>query len=534
MLEASRAPLFEALIQYMERRQHTFHVPGHKNGQVYAQELGKREQVEELDWIYNLLQDVMRYDVTEITGTDDLHQPTGAIRDAQELAAACFGAEQTYFLVNGTTVGNLALILTCCTQPGDLLIVQRNVHKSVLHGLMLAGARAVFVAPRIDKISGLAVSPTAETIRLALERYPEAKGVLLCNPNYYGMGTELRGIAELVHQHGKPLLVDEAHGAHYGLHPELPASALQSGADGVVQSTHKMLSSLTMSAMLHVQGQRIDRSLLQQRLAMVQSSSPSYPLMASLDASRRWVHTRGANAFTRGLAAAACFRGSLRQLPRFELLPRPSDAGAAYSTLDPFKVAVCDRTGELTGFDLQTRLEALGCVPEMADSRYVVLLFSLGSTKEDAEALLQAFRQIDKDLGRDPEELPMFHEEHSVRSHSPLELEVHHSALDMDDTKAIKDMLADVAMDSLVSAPVPFSLVPPVEEMRESVLLEAAEHRIAAEMIIPYPPGIPVVYPGETISTSVWQMLSKLSLQGAKCQGVGDPTLRTIQVLKNK
>ncbi|WP_411829743.1 aminotransferase class I/II-fold pyridoxal phosphate-dependent enzyme, partial [Paenibacillus favisporus] len=287
-----RAPIYEMMQEMKDKAYSSFHVPGHKKGQAYTESGGA-----------GFLQDVLQVDLTEITGTDDLHHPEGVIREAQALAADCFGAEESFFLVGGSTSGNIALILTVCSKPGDLLIVQRNVHKSVIHGLMLAGAKAVFIQPEPDPVSGLAVAPSEETVTAALAAYPQAKGVLVTMPNYYGMGSDLAPLAEACHQHGVPLLVDEAHGAHYGQHPRLPGSALASGADGVVQSTHKMLAALTMGAMLHVQGPRIDRGLLRQRLAMVQSSSPSYPIMGSLDLARRLLHVQGAGAFTAGLAA---------------------------------------------------------------------------------------------------------------------------------------------------------------------------------------------------------------------------------------
>ncbi|CAH0122701.1 Arginine decarboxylase [Paenibacillus sp. CECT 9249] len=508
MLHSQRAPLYEALVSYHLRQNATFHVPGHKNGQAYDAGPASERCDEEI----GLLREVMKIDVTEISGTDDLHQPEGVIREAQELAAACFGAEETHFLVGGSTVGNLALILTCCTEPGDLLIVQRNVHKSVLHGLMLAGARAVFVAPRLDPRSGLATAPAPEAVRRALERYPAAKGVLLCSPNYYGMGIDLRPLAQLAHEHGKPLLVDEAHGAHYGLHPALPDSALQCGADGVVQSTHKMLSALTMGAMLHVQGPRLDRALLKQRLTMLQSSSPSYPLMASLDVSRRFVHSRGPLAFERGLEAALEFRRRMERLPQFALLgPAQSDA---YASLDPFKAVVSDRTGAYSGYELQALLEDRGCVPEMSDARHVVLAFGLGSTPEDTDRLFAAFRDIAETIGR---------EAGSRITNGPAPDE-----LRREEPPATPRPAAGTG----VSDPVPFGMRPYREDEIEAVPLAAAAGRIAAEMAIPYPPGIPLVYPGELIAEQTQAALATVMERGAKCQGVQDPTLRTIRVFK--
>ncbi|BCG56588.1 hypothetical protein PUR_00130 [Paenibacillus sp. URB8-2] len=247
--ERKSAPLYEMLECYKAEGKISFHVPGHKNGQAYR-----------MDQSAGFLDEVMTADITEISGSDDLHDPGGVILEAQRLAADCFGAEESFFLVGGSTAGNLALILTVCAEPGAVLLVQRNVHKSVIHGLMLAGARAVFLDPLLDESSGLAVAPAEETVRKALAAWPEAAGLLVTMPNYYGMGTDLAPLARACHDSGVPLLVDEAHGAHYGQHPELPAGALSCGADGVVQSTHKMLAAMTMGAMLHVQGPRLDRA----------------------------------------------------------------------------------------------------------------------------------------------------------------------------------------------------------------------------------------------------------------------------------
>ncbi|MEF2968773.1 aminotransferase class I/II-fold pyridoxal phosphate-dependent enzyme [Paenibacillus sp. M1] len=506
------APLYEALLQYKARGDVSFHVPGHKNGTSYrGKDLGGE------------LAQVMSIDVTEITGTDDLHHPEGVIREAQRLAAEAFGAEETFFLVGGSTAGNLALILSVCTAPGDVLLVQRNVHKSVIHGLMLAHAHAVFLAPQHDAASGLATIPSERTVREALRRYPGAKGVLLTHPNYYGMGAALAPLAALCHASGVPLLVDEAHGAHYGLHPALPESALRAGADGVVQSTHKMLTALTMGAMLHVQGGLLDRGLLRQRLAMVQSSSPSYPIMASLDVSRSLIQTHGPAFFAEGLSAAGRLRRGVQSFARLGVL-EPGARGeiAAYATQDPFKVVVYDKAGLVSGYELQEKLEASGCVPEMCDDRHVVLALGPGTSEVDADRVLKALEQIDAEVG----------DGLNRRDEGPV-LGPREESL-FSTWNILSNRKEDGVPDDAISAPVAFDLRPLLPDETEAIPLEESAGRRAAEMIIPYPPGIPLVYPGEEITAGTTAKLLGLREAKAKCQGAADPGLRTIRVMKNR
>lgn len=495
-LDKHRAPLYEALLKYKSSRQRTYHVPGHKNGQVYS------------DAYSRFMQDILSIDVTEITGTDDLHHPEGVILEAQHLAADCFGAEESYWLVGGSTSGNMALLLTVCTEPGDLILVQRNVHKSVLHGLMLAGAQAVFMLPEMDHQSGLATAPSVETVMASLEAYPQAKAVLITMPNYYGMGFSIQSIATICHQFHVPLLVDEAHGAHYGMHPDVPASALSAGADGVVQSTHKMLSAMTMGAMLHVQGERINRTLLKQRLSMIQSSSPSYPLMASLDLARRHLHVHGAEAFTAGLAAVDTAKRGIQSMPRYGILQPQTTAAAGYTAQDPFKLVIYDKSGDLSGYELQRELEAHGCMPEMSDDRYVVLLFSLGSTEEDAMHLLGALMHIS--LEKEPR-----NKDSTEANNSPVST-------------------WNILQSDVYSCPVPFDMRTRTEEDTESVELSKCAGRRAAEMVIPYPPGIPILYPGELIGEAMQERLIALRNAGAKCQGTRDSSLNQLLVIQEK
>lgn len=497
------APLYDALVQYVMRRDISFHVPGHKDG-VAFHSLGEMD---------HLLTSVMKIDVTEISGIDDLHHPEGVIQLAQEQAADFFGADETFFLVGGSTVGNLALILTVCSKPGDIVLVQRNVHKSVIHGLMLAGAQAVFLAPQMDEMSGLPTIPSLGTVQRALDYYPEAKGVLITHPNYYGMGTTITPLSDLCHQYGIPLLVDEAHGAHYGLHKDVPPSALSAGADGVVQSTHKMLCSLTMSAMLHVQGEWIDRRILRQRLTMVQSSSPSYPLMASLDLSRSILQSQGECAFEEGLDAAALLRSEIEQhYPRMGIIhPKSSNSinnDNTYLFQDPFKVVMYDKLRQWSGYELQSKLESYGCIPEMSDDRYVVLALSLGTTEADVRRLLLTLQWINEN--------------------EPVFTDCDHS---MSSTTEVSTW--NINIDHTVSEPVIFGMTSVTDEEATMVDLEKAEGEVAADMIVPYPPGIPLLYPGERITPATAASLDSLRIAKAKCHGATDPTLQKIRIYRS-
>ncbi|MFB6366470.1 aminotransferase class I/II-fold pyridoxal phosphate-dependent enzyme [Paenibacillus elgii] len=485
-----RAPLYEALAAHRESGALSFHVPGHKSeAQGYAEAEPDFRQI-------------LLLDRTEITGLDDLHHPEEAIKEAQTLAAACFGADETFFLVNGSTAGNLAMILATCRR-GDLLLVQRDAHKSVIHGLMLAGAQAVFISPLWEPESGLSMGVAVEDVEQALNRYPEAKGLLVTNPSYYGITSDLKVLSGLLDNRGKVLLVDEAHGAHFGFHPDVPASALSCGADAVVQSTHKMLTAMTMGAMLHVQGSRIHRGAVRKALAMVQSSSPSYPIMASLDLSRRMLQEDGGERIERGLSAVRSAIAHLSVHSRWHarnLTERMLQIGCRQ---DPFKIALYDASGRLDGFALKERLEQQGCFPELADPMHVLLAFSLASTEAAAQRLIEALEQIDEETwDKESETKPGLWETEAAAQR--------------------------------ISEPVTFDWEAIHEETEKKVTVPVAEcsGRIAAEMIVPYPPGIPVLYPGERITERTAAHLMRLAVLGSRFHGHDVTASGTVPVLE--
>jgi arginine decarboxylase len=281
MLDQTTAPLLEALKIYTQQRHAPFYAPGHKRGQGIPQSLRDL-----------LGASVFRADLPELPNLDNLFAPESVIQAAQELAAEAFGAEQTWFLVNGSTAGVMAAILATCA-TGDKIILPRNIHQSAIAGLILSGAVPIFINPEYDPTIDLAYSITPTAVAAALKRYPDAKAVMMLYPTYEGVCGDVSAIAQLTHQHNIPLLVDEAHGPHFAFHPDLPPSALSAGADLSVQSTHKVLGAMTQASMLHVQGNRIDRERLSKALQLVQSTSPNYLLLAYLDAARQQMALQG-------------------------------------------------------------------------------------------------------------------------------------------------------------------------------------------------------------------------------------------------
>lgn len=505
-----RAPLWEAMLAYRNGKPARFHVPGHKGGAGLAGEAR------------DLLAGVHEVDVTELSGLDDLHHAEGVIAEAERLAAACFGAERTRFLVGGSTAGNLALILAVC-KPGDVLLVQRDAHKSVYNGLMLAGARAVLLAPRIDSACGLPCGLRLSDVEAALSRYPEAKGLLLTDPNYYGFGTDLAPIVEAAHRRGVPVLVDAAHGAHYGFHPDVPASPLAAGADGVVQSTHKMLTAMTMGAMLHLQGSLIDREGVDRALSAIQSSSPSYPIMASLDLARRQIALERHDLFGRALEYARRLRTALSAMPWVELAEPAGLSGRAGNgspagpvTRDPFKITFRDRTGTLGGEALAEQLEKRGCYPEMADPLYVTLALGLSTSSAEIDKLSDAmhdiyvtFRLREKELGTPAKNITI----------SPF------LAIDPDGSDSAGDSGAgcDPAGGEQLKAvpePVAFRFHPSGSTEWQRVLPEEAVGAVCGRAIVPYPPGVPLLVPGERITDEAVRRLKGWRSAGLRIHGL--------------
>ncbi|MEO0968612.1 MAG: aminotransferase class I/II-fold pyridoxal phosphate-dependent enzyme, partial [Cyanobacteria bacterium J06639_18] len=321
MLSQTKTPLLDTLWEYANKPHAPFYTPGHKLGK------GISSQLKEY-----FGQAVFKADLPELTDLDNLFAPGGVIQEAQQLAAEAFGASHTWFLVNGSTCGIEAAILANCNQ-GDKIILPRNVHSSVISGLILSGAIPIFIQPEYDPVLDIAHGVTPHSVEVALKQHPDAKAVMVVYPTYYGTCGDITAIANLTHKYNVPLLVDEAHGAHFAFHPELPISALAAGADLSVQSIHKTLGAMTQASMLHVRGNKIDIERISRSLQLVQSTSPNYLLMASLDAARQQMAVDGKELMSRTLQLAREARSRISKIPGLSVLEKPNSPAQTFDSV---------------------------------------------------------------------------------------------------------------------------------------------------------------------------------------------------------
>ncbi|PPS45974.1 aminotransferase class I/II-fold pyridoxal phosphate-dependent enzyme [Chroococcidiopsis sp. TS-821] len=481
-------PILDALRECANDNHAAFYTPGHKRGQGISSSLAR-----------NFNSNIFKFDLPELPELDNLFAPQGVIQEAQELAADAFGAEQTWFLVNGSTCGVEAAILATCN-AGDKIILPRNVHSSAIAGLILSGAIPVFINPEYDSELDIAHSITLESVATALQQHPDAKAVMILYPTYYGACGDIGAIASLAHKHNIPLLVDEAHGAHFAFHPDLPISALAAGADLTVQSTHKVLGAMTQASMLHVQGNRIDRDRLSKALQLVQSTSPSYLLLASLDAARQQMALHGKSLMSRTLQLAAEARTHLHQIPGLSVLECQSTPG--FCRLDPTRLTVTVSGLGLTGFEADEILhEQLSVTAELPSLQHLTFIISFGNAQEDIEKLVSAFNLVSQ----------RYQKEHLTYKKPMWEDFVYK----MGYTVQISPRQAYFAET-------------------ESVPISQASDRICAELVCPYPPGIPVLMPGEIINRQALDYLQQILVTGGFISGCADPSLSTLKVVRQK
>ena len=485
----SDLPFLNALYRASQRPHAAFYAPGHKQGQ------GMSEAMIQLMGTKGL-----RADLPELPELDNLFAPEGAILEAQILAAQTFGADQTWFLANGSTCGLEAALFATCG-PGDRVLLPRNVHQSVISALILSGAIPIFIAPDYDPEWDMAYGVDPEAIATALNTYPDIKAIVIVSPTYYGTCSDVEAIATLAHAHRIPLIVDEAHGPHFGFHPQLPKSALAAGADVVVQSTHKVLSAMSQASMLHLRhSPRVSPQRIRSALQLVQSTSPNYLLLASLDAARHQMATQGYELMQRTLDLAERARSELIKIPGLRVFDATKhNHRPGIMDGDRTRLTVDVRGLGLTGFDADDILHTqLGVTCELPTFSHLTFIISLGNTSNDIDRLIQSFQTL--------------HPQERNRS--------------IQNPK------------SKIQNPKSPVLVPPPLSPREAffapskqVAIAQAIDQISSELICPYPPGIPLIMPGEVITQESVETLQAISASGGFISGCTDSTLKTLVVV---
>lgn len=495
-MDQDRTPLLDAVTDFINTEPAYFRIPGHRMERGISPRW--TEQVEKN-------KNIFAYDVTETPCTDDLHSPEGAIRDAQGLLCELYGADRSFFLVNGSTCGNEAMIIGAALAD-EKIMVARNAHKSAMLGLIISGARPVYVMPEIVEGWGIQGAVTPEAVKKCFAENPDCKALFLVSPTYYGICSDLKSIAEICHEHGALLLVDEAHGGHVYFHGGLPEGALQAGADLCVQSMHKVTGALTQSSVLHIKGHGIREDAferVQESLQMVQSTSPSYLLMISLDCARYELAQHGREMMEKALALAQQARERINSIHGFccmgkrDLLLKKTEADSngadIVPDLDETRLVISAREIGLTGFELDRILyEKYAVNMELSDYGNVLAIMTYANEQADIDRLAAACEDISREMPAG---------------------------------KFKNDRNAITSKECVIPPfpELPEQIMTPRQanfSRRKPVRWQDAAGRISGQVIAPYPPGIPVVYPGERISREMWEYVECLRKDGRNIHGM--------------
>ena len=478
--EQFTTPLFDAMISLAESKKVSFHTPGHKSGKGISMRFRKFVGPK-----------IFSIDLTTLDEVDSLQNPTGVIKEAQELAARAYGADRSFFLVNGTSGGNHAMILST-VRPMEKILVARNIHRSVLAGLIMSGAEPIFFDPDVDDKLKVALNVRFETVKETIDGNPESKVLFLTSPNYYGICADIEKIISYAHSRGLAVLVDEAHGPHLRFHPELPVSALEAGADLCVQSTHKIIGGMTQASMLHARSGRIDMDTLADTLRFIQTTSPSYILMASLDLARMQMATEGEKLLGKALRLAEESREKINRIEGIYSFRREEIKSLGMGDMDVTKITVRVSDLGMTGYEVSQMLNREYDIQvEMADPFNILVIVSIGDRKDDLNRLTEALRDI------------------SIKSTSP---QVASSRLK--DKKPLT-LNSELRTPNLVMTPREAFL-----SSQRSILLKEASGKISAEIVTVYPPGIPILVPGEVIQKERVDYIEKMVSLGAIVDGL--------------
>ncbi len=470
MSDQNKAPYFEAVNSYVKKGRAAFHMPGHARGRIAPQEM--------IDFFG---EQIFLADLTEVEGLDYLHKPEGVLKEAQQLAADAFGADHSFFLVNGSTAGVIAMILAA-VKPGEKLIVQRNSHRSVIAGLTMGHVEPIFIQSRFHPEMYMMTGITPDDLRETIEQYPECKAVLLTSPNYFGMSENTQDLIRVAREHNLTVLVDESHGAHLHFHSQLPASAVDLGADMVTQSVHKTLPSFTQTSILHLNGDRIPRRRVQTLLAYLQTSSPSYLMMVSLDMARKQMAVHGKELIDRAMVNADNARERIKGFRNLYSFRDEIIGDYGIYDFDPTKLTVCVKNTGYTGFKMEKLLnQKFNIEVELSDLANILCFMTAGNTEKDIDDLMEALEYVDQHTISE-----------TVRTISRLP-RIPNLILSPSETFAMEPLLMD---------------------------FDAADGQIAFEVIAPYPPGIPYTCPGEIITQEIIDLITELRSIGSVVQGV--------------
>jgi arginine decarboxylase len=474
--EQLRTPLFDAMVSLAESRKVSFHTPGHKSGKGISTRFRKFVGPK-----------IFTIDLTTLDEVDSLQNPTGVIKEAQELAARAAGADRSYFLVNGTTAGNHAMVAST-TNPGDRVLIARNCHRSVLTGLIVSGAQPVFFQPEFHRDLKLTLNVTFETVKQAIDANPGARALLITSPNYYGLCADIEKIIPYAHEKGLIVLLDEAHGPHLKFHPKLPKCALEAGADLCVQSTHKIVGGMTQASMLHARAGRVNIDDVTNTLKLLQTTSPSYILMASLDLARMQMATEGKKLLTRALKLAEDARMEINNIPGILCFGREQAQAAGMADMDVTKLTITVSGLGLSGYHVSQILNTrFGIQVEMADPFHILVIVSIGDRQDDLNRLVEGLRQIAAETGLQGALLPL------DKVHPP----------------PLSNRFVMTPRDAFYSD-------------TELISVGEAVGRVAAEIVTVYPPGIPLVVPGEEISLGAIDYITNMAGLGAIVDGLNE------------
>ena len=478
-LSQENAPIYEALERFRRMRIVPFDVPGHKHGR------GNKELVELLG------ERCVSIDVNSMKPLDNLCHPVSVIKDAEQLAAEAFHASHAFLMVGGTTSSVQAMVLSCC-KKGDKIILPRNVHRSVINALVLCGAIPIYVNPDVEHSLGISLGMKVSQVELAIQKHPDAVAVFVNNPTYYGICSDLRSIVKKAHAHGMKVLVDEAHGTHFYFGENLPVSAMEAGADMASVSMHKSGGSLTQSSFLLV-GPSMHAGYVRQIINLTQTTSGSYLLLSSLDISRRNLVLRGKESFARVAALADYAREEINRIGGYYAFSKELINGDSIYDFDTTKLSIHTLEIGLAGIEVYDILrDEYDIQIELGDIANILAYISIGDRIQDIERLVGALADIKRLYSKDP--------------------------ASMLNTEYINPKV-------LVSPQTAFY------SEKKRLPIRETSGRICAEFVMCYPPGIPILAPGELITDEIIEYVLYAKEKGCSMQGTEDPAVEYLNVL---